>query len=632
MKRLRRVLVRVNVVRSLVPYRTEAWSIVLIALLAGLAALGEAVTLMCLVPVAQRVAGADSTVSIGPISPDASSAGLLSLGAFLVIMTLGLRLGSVVLQYRQVARWERKERDRLAANFLFADWPTQQGERVGRIQQYFAYVSSGSNRMGQIVTVLRTGLSLAVLVASAFVIEYRVALLLIVLGALMLFAFRPVLAASRRAGAAVARAGVRHADEVDEAVALARDRHVFGGADQARATLRVAIDELVRRQKHSQALSGITGPVYQAFGMLVVLGLLGVVVNQADRLTFSSFGAATLILLRGLGYGQQLQSAYQRYSEAYPFVTLLDEINSHYESNAATYGSHPVESVDEVELRGVTYRYDDEHVALQDVSLRLYAGDRLGIVGPSGAGKSTLAQVLLRLRSAEAGEIHINGISLSEVSTESWFRLVSYVPQDVRLFHGTVAENIAFFRPFVDHAMVRDAATRAGIAAVIESLPQGYDTLIGPTTRDLSGGQIQRIGIARALAGRPRLLVLDEPTSALDQDSERIVHDALDGLEPGTIVVIIAHRPSTIRFCNRIAVIDRGRVAADGDAQFVAATNQFFARLMQGDEDAAPGSVNVAGASRREQKRSQSEACDPQASGVGSLSHTDGDVAVGLDR
>ncbi len=159
-----------------------------------------------------------------------------------------------------------------------------------------------------------------------------------------------------------------------------------------------------------------------------------------------------------------------------------------------------------------------------------------------------------------------------------------------------MAENIAFFRPNLTSDDVRDAAAKAGIAAVIEALPHGYDTPIGPTTRDLSGGQIQRIGIARALAGRPRLLVLDEPTSALDQDSERIVHDALDA---STIVVIIAHRPSAIRFCNRIVIIDSGRVAADGNPQYVAATNRFFARLISEEE------------------------CLPYA---------DSDVAVGFDR
>lgn len=147
-----------------------------------------------------------------------------------------------------------------------------------------------------------------------------------------------------------------------------------------------------------------------------------------------------------------------------------------------------------------------------------------------------------------------------EYAPESWQRAVSFVPQEAELIHGTVAQNIGFFRDWVTRDQIEKAAEAVGIAEAIRSLPDGFDTQIGPTERDFSGGQKQRIGIARALVGQPSLFVLDEPTSALDQESERWVMRTLRVLRETCIVIVITHRASTMEHCDVIVRLDEGQV------------------------------------------------------------------------
>jgi ABC-type multidrug transport system fused ATPase/permease subunit len=215
------------------------------------------------------------------------------------------------------------------------------------------------------------------------------------------------------------------------------------------------------------------------------------------------------------------------------------------------------------------------------VSAQFHVGEIIGIVGPSGGGKSTLSQLLLRLREPTSGAIRIDGESARDFKLSSWYRNVSLVAQDPRLFHATVAANIALLDRKVTRDQIIDAAKAAGIHDVIESLDNGYDTRVGPAFRDLSGGQIQRIGIARALARGARILVLDEPTSALDVHSEAVIQTTLEQLKGRALVIIIAHRLSTISICDRIMVLRNGSVETLGTLAEAAEQSDFFSRALE---------------------------------------------------
>jgi ATP-binding cassette, subfamily B, bacterial PglK len=216
--------------------------------------------------------------------------------------------------------------------------------------------------------------------------------------------------------------------------------------------------------------------------------------------------------------------------------------------------------------------------ALEGVSLRIAKGARVGVVGPSGSGKTTLVDVLLGLLPPQTGEIRVDGVPLTAANMDAWRAGLGYVPQTIFLSDDTVAQNIAFGRRAEDIKMekVRESAVLAELDDFIQELPNGYETQVGERGVRLSGGQRQRIGIARALHRDPTLLLLDEATSALDGVTEEGVMDSIFGLDRRRTVVIIAHRLTTLRRCDRILLVERGRLVADGTWDELLESNDLF--------------------------------------------------------
>jgi len=219
--------------------------------------------------------------------------------------------------------------------------------------------------------------------------------------------------------------------------------------------------------------------------------------------------------------------------------------------------------------------------AVHGMDLTIRKGEKIGIVGPSGAGKSTVAQLLLRLRRPTEGSLRVNGVDAQEYDATSWAHGIAFVPQSPVLLQGSLRENISLFRSHVSDEEIVKAVELAGLEHVVSELHEGLDTEIGAARRALSGGQVQRLGIARALAGQPGMIVLDEPTSALDADSEAIITTTLAELPPDDIVIVIAHRLSTLAACTRILVIEDGRITADGSPGDVIRSNAFYERAVQ---------------------------------------------------
>ncbi|WP_281967044.1 type I secretion system permease/ATPase [Roseovarius nanhaiticus] len=203
--------------------------------------------------------------------------------------------------------------------------------------------------------------------------------------------------------------------------------------------------------------------------------------------------------------------------------------------------------------------------ALQDISFTLSPGQALGIIGSSGAGKSTLARALTGLWPVAAGDIRLGGAALGQYGPAALARHVGYLPQRVHLFAGTIAENIARLDPAPDAKAVITAARRAGAHEMILALPQGYDTLLGCDGAPLSGGQMQRIGLAQALYGDPVLVILDEPNSNLDNEGSDAVNLAIRSIkETGGAVIIVAHRPAAIAECDLLLMLEAGRQRSFG--------------------------------------------------------------------
>jgi len=252
---------------------------------------------------------------------------------------------------------------------------------------------------------------------------------------------------------------------------------------------------------------------------------------------------------------------------------------------------HPVEIVDReeaapleiasasVEFRDVGFHYNQDRRILDKVSFKLEDGEKLAIVGPSGAGKSTIARLLFRFYDIDAGQILISGQNIAAVTQQSLREAIGIVPQDTVLFNDSILYNIQYARPGASFEEVREVARLADIDGFISNLPQGYDTAVGERGLKLSGGEKQRVAIARVLLKDPAILVFDEATSSLDSQSEKNILDALTRISHNKTTLVIAHRLSTVIDADRIVVLDQGQVCEQGDHESLIEADGLYAKL-----------------------------------------------------
>lgn len=234
-----------------------------------------------------------------------------------------------------------------------------------------------------------------------------------------------------------------------------------------------------------------------------------------------------------------------------------------------------------VEFDNVSFTYDGINWVLKDINLKVRAGEKIAIVGSSGAGKTSLVNLIPRFIDPTKGVVRIDGYDIRKVSLKSLRSQIGFVPQETIIFHGTVRDNISYGNPYVSFEEIVEAAKMARAHDFIMKLPQGYDTVIGEGGINLSGGQAQRIAIARTILLKPRLIILDEATSALDSESEAFVQEALEELMRGKTAFIVAHRLSTIRRADRIVVLENGEIVEEGTHEELLKLGGVYLRIIK---------------------------------------------------
>ncbi|MFL5646437.1 MAG: ABC transporter ATP-binding protein [Chloroflexota bacterium] len=331
-------------------------------------------------------------------------------------------------------------------------------------------------------------------------------------------------------------------------------------------------------------------------GLLGFGTLAGLLWYTGHQVISGELGIGTLtgFLLYGVAIAASLGTIaglYGQFREGTGAITRVFEIIDTRPTIVDAPAARPMPAgAGEIELDGVSFGYSPDRLVLRDITLTVGAGETLALVGPSGSGKTTLTGLIPRLWDVTEGSIRVDGLDVRDVTLASLRGEIGLVAQEATLFGGSIRENILYGRLDATETEMVDAARAANAHDFISALPDGYDTVVGDRGSRLSGGQRQRVAIARAILKDPPILLLDEATSSLDNESEALVQDALDRLKVGRTTIIVAHRLSTIRAADRIAVLDDGWLVELGTQDELLATPGLYARLhrMQFAEDVEP--------------------------------------------
>lgn len=476
---------------------------------------------------------------------------------------------------------------RVHSQVLRFSFPCASAYKVGDLTDYSAQGPDAIRAQielssGLVVGVLLIATYLAVLVGLSPWLLLAVA----VMGGLITALQKRLLPRIRAGSQAVSSAQVAISSRITEDFQGLRLLHTSGQIEQADQRLRSGMAELERQLRGQVRRLAVVGPFSSFLPILSIAFIAALsLLLLGGRSTGVLPSLVTFVLalqrlnVRLSGLAQTVNRLADNSGPLERLNQILSPTGKQFRSTAGV----PFTALHQgIRFESVGLRYaQDLPPALENISFNFPKGQMLALVGPSGAGKSSIADLLTGLYAPSAGSIWIDDQPLQQVKLDSWQQRLGVVSQDTFLFNATIAENIAFGTSGASQARIEAACQAAQAAAFIESLPEGYDTLVGERGYRLSGGQRQRLSLARAILRDPELLILDEATSALDSQSERLVQEAIERFERNHTVLVIAHRLSTIVRADQILVLQGGCVVQRGRHSSLLAEEGLYQQLWQ---------------------------------------------------
>lgn len=408
-------------------------------------------------------------------------------------------------------------------------------------------------------TILCVTLLITLLIIIPTVALISIGILVLVYGLIIKFTKDKL----KTSSAIIAKESSNIIKNLQEGLSGVRDVLIDGSQESFVNTYSNTNFKLRRAQGNNQIISQIPGFLLISLGMILIAFLSYTLTLTGGFLSaMPSIVALTLGLQRLLPNAQQLYGSWSTIAGSQASLKDVIELLKQPLPENLNPEIQSLSFEKEIELKNVSFRYNDKSIVLKNIDLKITKGSRIGFVGPTGCGKSTLIDIIMGLLDPTEGDLIVDGNKITDSNRSLWQKHIAHVPQNVFLSDNTIENNIAFGVPkeLIDKERVRQAAKQAQLDDIINTWPQKYETRVGERGVQLSGGQCQRIGIARALYKQADVIILDEATSALDEGTEKEVISAIEALSDEITILVIAHRLNTLNFCTEIIKLGNGHI------------------------------------------------------------------------
>jgi ATP-binding cassette subfamily B protein len=416
--------------------------------------------------------------------------------------------------------------------------------------------------------------------AITFYIAWQVASLCVVSALLIALPFLLLGRISVRLGRACTKTSNQYTSIIHESFSLAKVILGFANQQKNVRALSHAFDGYSRAEIKSSTIHTAIPLMFYPFG-LSILAIL-VLFAQFLSVPLSEISVIMYAFLKAVPLIGQIVAGKNKIDNIFPSYEQVMDLQHDAKQLKQQSGTRIFTGFDkEIAMDGFSFHYPGHEFTLLDININIPKGKMIAFVGESGAGKSTLIDIVMGFNEANTGKITIDGTPLQNFDINSYRQRIGYVPQDSVLFNTTIRDNLLWSKDDVTEGEIEEACKLANAHEFIESFPDGYNTLVGDRGIRLSGGQIQRLALARAILRNPDLLILDEATSSLDTHSECLIQEAIDNIAKQTTVIIVAHRLSTIKNADYVYVIKKGRVIEEGTFSKLITMNGYFNHMIE---------------------------------------------------
>ena len=499
----------------------------------------------------------------------------------LALVTLGLNMATNAVREKAVAEWTADRRLQLVRAFRCADYRTQSRYSGAALSSIADQIGRAASSISSMVSLINSAIRAVIYLAVAFVASWVVSLVAIGSGMVMVFSLTLLARRTRAIHRSIAGRQVRLGEHTGELATAARELYQLRRWEIAEADLAEEVNQVRHLNYRAAVLAQLVGPLYWTGTVLV-----GVAVAIAARSgTANAAGLATsgLLLLRAMNAGQGVQTMYQAFNDARPYVdrvgNSITELRSH--RRPALTG----QMVEHIELTAqhISLSHGNDRV-IHGLDARIGGNGGIAIVGPSGSGKSSLLASLAGLLRPDEGDVCLDGYSIYEMEPEVLSGYVGLLPQDPKLLVADLRSNLTCPSSELSDNELFDILEAVGLSETVGQFASGLDTLVGRGGEGFSGGELQRLALARLMVNQPDIWLLDEPTSALDRaNANRVAGLIADAMEQ-RLVVVVTHRADLLAACRRVLVVIDGKLVDDGTVAEVAERQPFLAHMLAGEE------------------------------------------------